>query len=287
MIRTRFAPSPTGLLHIGHAYSALFSFNEAIKQDGEFILRIEDIDINRCKDEYEKAIYEDLKWLGLSWPEPVRRQSDYLDDYKNAVSQLLEINVLYPCFCTRKDIQRETKLSAIAPHGPEGPIYPGTCKHLEEEDREKKISENTPYAFRRNVDKARKHIGHDIYWFDYHKGKQKARPETLGDIVIARKDIMTSYHLSVTLDDHLQDISIVTRGEDLFYATHMHRLLQELLNLNVPEWHHHNLLLDDKGKRFAKRNKSVTLKELRENENKNPEDIMKMIGLSLEINKTS
>lgn len=287
MIRTRFAPSPTGFLHIGHAYSAIFSYNEAIRRSGKFILRIEDIDINRCKEIYETAIYNDLSWLGLKWESPVRRQSDYLDDYKSAVSLLLDMGLLYPCFCSRKDIQREAKLSAIAPHGPEGPVYPGTCRDLTEQDRENKIANNIPYAFRLNVEKALKHVGHELYWFDYKMGKQKAVPETLGDIVIARKDIMTSYHLSVTLDDHLQDISIVTRGEDLFYATHIHRLLQELLNLNVPEWHHHKLLLDSEGKRFAKRNQSVTIEQLRVEQKKTPSDIMNMIGLTLDITESS
>jgi glutamyl-Q tRNA(Asp) synthetase len=261
---TRFAPSPTGLLHLGHAYSALFAFEKAQHSNGEFILRIEDIDPGRCRDEFETQIYEDLSWLGLTWQEPVRRQSEHLEDYKNAISRLLEMELLYPCFCTRKDIQNEINNSGHAPHGPEGYLYPGTCRDIPAEKAGALIDSGQPFAYRLEHDEA--------------KGKQKAAPEILGDVVLARKDIMSSYHLSVTIDDHIQKITHVSRGEDLFYATHLHRLLQELLGLDVPLWHHHKLLLDENGKRFAKRNHAVTLRHLREEENKSPGQIREMAG---------
>lgn len=279
MIVTRFAPSPTGRLHIGHAYSALFAYRQAQEAGGKFILRIEDIDPDRCRPEFERGIYEDLAWLGLEWEMPVRRQSDYMDDYKKALSKLLAQDLLYPCFCTRAEIQAEVARSGVAPHGPEGTLYPGTCRHLSVRQQEEKIAQGQPYAFRLHIDKAIAAAGRNLRWTDRDKGEQIATPEILGDVVLARKDVGTSYHLSVTLDDHLQGVTLVTRGEDLFYASHLHRLLQALLKLNVPEWHHHKLLLDEEGKRFAKRNNAVTLQYLREQEHKTPEDIRRITGL--------
>lgn len=282
---TRFAPSPTGRLHIGHAYSALFGYREAKQDNGTFILRIEDIDEGRCRPEFEQGIYEDLRWLGLTWATPVRRQSEYMDDYKEALHKLSELNLLYPCFCTRKDIQDEIARVASAPHGPEGALYPGTCRHLNDEQRAEQMRNGKAYAFRLDLHKAIELLktknSWPLAWYDHDKGAQVATPEILGDVVLARKDISASYHLSVTVDDHLQGVTIVTRGEDLFYASHLHRLLQELLDLNVPEWHHHKLLLDAEGKRFAKRNHSVTLQHLREVEKKTPQDILRMIGMTL------
>jgi glutamyl-Q tRNA(Asp) synthetase len=280
---TRFAPSPTGRLHIGHAFSALFGFNRARDAGGIFILRIEDIDEGRCRPEFEQGIFDDLRWLGLSWPEPVRRQSDYMDDYKEALHKLSDLDLLYPCFCTRKDIQDEIARAASAPHGPEGALYPGTCRHLTDDQRADNMRAGKSYAFRLDTAKAAAYLrGKNkwpLTWFDHAKGEQIATPEILGDVVLARKDVSASYHLSVTVDDHLQGVTIVTRGEDLFYASHLHRLLQELLGLTVPAWHHHPLLLDHEGKRFAKRNNSVTLQHLREAEGKTSADIMRMIGL--------
>ncbi len=278
---TRFAPSPTGYLHLGHAYSALFAYKAAKESGGQFILRMEDVDSDRCTPDFENGIYEDLSWLGLSWEEPVRKQSEHLDDYKAALSKLAEQDLLYPCFCSRKDIREEIKRSGAAPHGPEGHIYPGTCKMLTEEQREEKIIAGIPYAFRLDMDKALTLLKTPLYWNDRGKGPQKATPEIVGDAVLARKEVSTSYHLSVTLDDNWQGITLVTRGEDLFYATHVHRLLQELLGLKVPDYHHHKLILDKNGERFAKRNQSVTLKHLREVEQKTPQDIMDMVGIYL------
>jgi glutamyl-Q tRNA(Asp) synthetase len=269
---TRFAPSPTGRLHIGHAYSALF----AKRAGGRFILRIEDIDEGRCRPEFEDGIYEDLEWLGLSWETPVRRQSEHFADYKKALALLDDKGVLYPCFCTRKDIQA----SAGAPHGPEGQLYPGTCRHLSHQERAEKIAAGVPFALRLDVAKATAQAG-PLTWTDRAKGAQRATPEILGDVVLARKDVSASYHLCVTLDDHLQGVTLVTRGEDLFYASHLHRLLQALLELDIPEWHHHKLLLDAEGNRFAKRNNAVTLQHLREIEKLTPRGVMDRIGLSL------
>ncbi len=281
MIVTRFAPSPTGRLHIGHAWSALFACRIAKEAGGKFILRIEDIDSERCGPEFERGIYEDLEWLGLNWEMPVRRQSDYMEDYKAALSKLLAQDLLYPCFCTRGDIQAEAERSGVAPHGPEGTLYPGNCRDLPAAQQEDKIAQGLPHAFRLNMGRAIAQAGKNLTWRDRGKGEQIATPEILGDVVLARKDVDTSYHLSVTLDDHLQGVSVVTRGEDLFYASHLHRLLQALLKLNVPEWHHHKLLLDEEGKRFAKRNNAVTLQYMREELGKTREDILAIVEAGL------
>lgn len=255
---TRFAPSPTGYLHLGHAASALFAFEAARRENGKFLLRIEDIDPTRCKPEYTQAIFEDLHWLGLNWEEPVRKQSEHMEDYAQALNKLHSLGVLYPCICTRSDIAREVEASAHAPHlpphGPDGPIYPGTCRKR----RQFPSSAN----WRLDIAKALQLTG-PLYWHDRDKGRIEARPQDFGDIVLARKDIATSYHLSVTVDDHLQGITLVTRGEDLFRPTDIHRLLQALLGYETPEYHHHPLLKDASGKRFAKRDKAVTLRELR------------------------
>ena len=263
-IVTRFAPSPTGRLHLGHAYSAHFAYELARKNNGRFILRIEDIDQGRSRAEYIDGIYDDLKWLGLTWEQPVRIQSHHMDDYQRALDQLHTHNLLYPCFCTRKDIQMEIKRAGGAPHGPEGTLYPGTCKHLTARNIQSLHQENTPYALRLNLEKALEYIGNTpLIWHDEDKGDVIADPSILGDVVLARKDFPTSYHLSVCIDDALQGVTHVTRGEDLLYATHLHRLLQACLGLPVPIYHHHPLITDEDGKRFAKRNKSVTLESYR------------------------
>lgn len=272
---TRFAPSPTGHLHLGHAWSALFS--NALAKNGIFILRIEDIDRARCRPEFTDDILSDLEWLGLNWPEPVRRQSNHFADYSAALESLNGLGLLYPCFCTRKDIQDEIDHAGAAPHGPEGTLYPGTCRHLSQSERDDKIASGLPYALRLDMQAALHHVGHSLTWRDLYQGEQHARPELLGDVVLARKEMPASYHLCVTVDDHLQGVTLVTRGNDLFYASHLHRLLQHLLNYQVPLWAHHPLLLDPEGKRFAKRNKSVTLQSLRYDQNKTPDDIMEMV----------
>jgi glutamyl-Q tRNA(Asp) synthetase len=260
---TRFAPSPTGLLHLGHARSALEGWRAAQESGGRFLLRIEDIDTGRCREEFVAAIFEDLSWLGLSWEEPVRRQSRHFDDYRAALDLLRALDLIYPCFCTRQDIQREIDAAAAAPHGPDGPLYPGTCRHRSEADRAERIASGQSYALRLDVAKAVARTG-SLQWNDEVAGKVAANPESLGDAVLARKDTPTSYHLSVTVDDHLQGITLVTRGQDLFEATHIHRLLQALLGYATPRYRHHELLTDASGRRLAKRDKALTLRAMRE-----------------------
>jgi glutamyl-Q tRNA(Asp) synthetase len=255
---TRFAPSPTGYLHLGHAASAWFAY----EQGTNFILRIEDIDTTRCKPEFCDAILDDLTWLGLTWPTPVRKQSQHLDDYKKTLQILTDRGLTYPCFCTRKDIDDEIKRSPSAPHGPDGYLYPGTCKNISESNQLDNIAQGKNYAIRLHMAKAIQQTG-PLRWLDHQKGWQDATPHILGDVVLARKDTPASYHLCVTHDDALQNINLVTRGDDLFHATHLHRLLQELLNYPVPNYHHHPLLTDADGKRFAKRDKSLTIREIR------------------------
>ncbi|MBB4285273.1 tRNA glutamyl-Q(34) synthetase GluQRS [Roseospira goensis] len=260
---TRFAPSPTGLLHLGHAHAALFAAACASERGGRFLLRIEDIDTGRCRPAYETAILEDLAWLGLRWEGPVRRQTAHLAEHRAALDRLAAAGLLYPCFCTRKEIQAEIAASPSAPHGPDGPLYPGTCRALDPAARADRLAAGDPHALRLDMAAARARLGGPLPWYDAAAGWQQARPELFGDVVLARKDVPTSYHLAVTLDDAAQEITLVTRGEDLFPATHVHRLLQALLDLPVPQWHHHGLLTDETGRRLAKRDDARSLRSLR------------------------
>jgi len=260
---TRFAPSPTGLLHLGHAFSALFAWRRARRAGGRFLLRIEDIDPTRCRPEFEAAILNDLAWLGLDWDGTVRRQSEHLADYRAALGRLAGLGVLYPCFCTRADIAAEIARAGAAPHGAEGPLYPGTCRRLTEDERARLLAAGTPCALRLDVSRALERTG-ELWWEDERAGRVRADPAALGDVVLARKETPTSYHLAVTVDDALQGVTLVTRGEDLFAATHVHRLLQALLGLPVPRYRHHPLLADASGRRYAKRDRSLTLAALRE-----------------------
>lgn len=260
---TRFAPSPTGLLHSGHAYSALFAFEAARRSGGRFLLRIEDIDFTRCRREFEDAILEDLAWLGIAWETPVRRQSDHLHEYVKVAEQLRVRGLLYPCFCTRKDIQREIEAAGAAPHGPEGPLYPGLCRSMSEDERQSRIASGESFAMRLDLNRALAETGGDLEWMDLERGPQKAQPEILGDVVLVRKDIGCSYHLAVVMDDALQGVTQITRGADLFEATHVQRLLQALLSLPTPEYQHHPLMIDSDGKRLAKRHEAESLRSLR------------------------
>ncbi|MTJ81213.1 MAG: tRNA glutamyl-Q(34) synthetase GluQRS [Telmatospirillum sp.] len=275
-IVTRFAPSPSGELHLGHAFSALFAAGEAAKGGGRFLVRIEDIDTSRCRDVYVAGLLEDLAWLGLSWEQPVRRQSDHWDDYGAALSRLDRMGLLYPCFCTRADIAREIAQAGGAPQGPDGPRYPGLCRSLSVAEREDRIAAGQPYALRIDMDKAMAMAG-PLTWTDRREGVIRATPDLFGDVVLARKDVPASYHLAVTVDDALQDVTLVTRGRDLFAATHIHRLLQALLELPVPEWHHHRLLTDASGRRLAKRDRATSLSSLRRS-GLGPDDVRAMIG---------
>jgi glutamyl-Q tRNA(Asp) synthetase len=271
---TRFAPSPTGLLHLGHARSALVGWQAAQESGGRFLLRIEDIDVGRCREEFVSAIFEDLTWLGLTWKQPVRRQSQHFADYRAALDMLQQRGLIYPCFCTRADIAA----ASSAPHGPEGVIYPGTCRHLREDERQRRIEAGEAYALRLDAGKALALTG-PLTWRDDQAGKVPADPLSLGDVVLARKDTPTSYHLSVTVDDHLQGITLVTRGVDLFHATHIHRLLQALLGYETPRYRHHALIVDSQGRRLAKRDRAMTLQALRE-QGFSPDEIRAQAGFA-------
>jgi glutamyl-Q tRNA(Asp) synthetase len=260
---TRFAPSPTGELHLGHAYSALIAWQRAREGGGTFLLRIEDIDIRRCRREYETAILGDLRWLGLDWDGAVRRQSEHFATYGAVLDTLSARGLVYPCFCTRADIAREVAASNSAPHGPDGPLYPGTCRHLTTGERQLRIAAGEEFCLRLDAARAAQEAG-PYDFFDESRGRIAGEPLLFGDVVLARKDTPTSYHLAVTVDDHLQGVTLVTRGEDLLPSTHVHRLLQCLLGYDAPQYAHHPLLTDENGRRFAKRDRSLTLRALRE-----------------------
>lgn len=260
---TRFAPSPTGHLHLGHAHSALLGWQAARRSGGRFLLRLEDIDGTRCRPEFAAAILADLAWLGLDWDGEVRRQSAHLAEYRAALDRLAAQELLYPCFCTRAAIAAEIARAGAAPHGPEGPLYPGTCRLLAPAERAARLGWGEPFALRLDMGRALARAG-ALDWEDEIAGRVAADPASQGDVVLARKEMPTSYHLAVTLDDALQGVSLVTRGVDLFAATHVHRLLQALLGLPVPRYRHHALLVDASGRRYAKRDRAPTLRALRE-----------------------
>ena len=282
MTLTRFAPSPTGYLHEGHAFSALF----ALKQGTRFLLRLEDIDRQRCRPAFEEALLEDLSWLSFKWEEPVRRQSDHFADYQGALDQLGERGLLYPCFCTRQDIAR----AGGAPQGDYGPLYGGTCRALSVEEQTRRMAEGEAYALRLDIAKALTQINKPLRFHDKARGWIEANPLAHGDVVLARSlrgvagapgaFMPASYHLCVTWDDALQEIDLVTRGDDLLPSTDIHVLLQALLNLPTPAYHHHPLLRDASGKRLAKRDNAPALRELRESGVK-AEEIMARLELRL------
>jgi glutamyl-Q tRNA(Asp) synthetase len=258
---TRFAPSPTGKLHLGHAWSALQAHDFARARGGAFLLRIEDIDPGRARAEHVDSIIEDLLWLGLNWDGEIAYQSERLDLYSEALDRLMSDGLVYPCFCTRAEVAAEIAASASAPHGPEGPVYPGTCRKLPASERKMRMSER-PHAWRLDMVRALQGTG-PLHWLEGDQAVT-ASPEIFGDVVIARKDAPASYHLAVTIDDSAQGISDVVRGADLRSSTHVHRLLQALLELRSPVYHHHDLLLDLQGRRLAKREGAPTLMKLRE-----------------------
>jgi glutamyl-Q tRNA(Asp) synthetase len=264
-IVTRFAPSPTGYLHLGHAFSALFAWRRAREVGGRFVLRLEDIDPTRCRPEFAAAILEDLAWLGLDWDGEVRVQSHHLPEYRTALEVLAARDLLYPCFCSRADIQQ----SATAPHTPDGaPRYPGTCRGLSQRNREARIAAGERYALRLDMQRAvslarEKEQGASLTFAEENEGICPCNPEQFGDVVLSRKDAPASYHLCVTHDDALQGITLVTRGVDLKPATHLHRLLQSLMGWPAPAYAHHPLLTDSTGRRLAKRDRAATLRQLR------------------------
>ncbi|MEY4255173.1 MAG: hypothetical protein RLZZ141_400 [Pseudomonadota bacterium] len=257
---TRFAPSPTGLLHRGHAYSALCAYQRAKEIGGRFVLRIEDIDQTRCRPAYTEALLDDLTWLGLTWEQPVRIQSQHMADYHAALGRLRDFGLVYRCFKTRKEVADDI---GRAPHGL-GLAYRGAPLSVAEETA--RIEAGEPYAWRLSLDAAKAHLGEaydSLTFTDELQGTIAAQPHLAGDVVLARKDLGVAYHLAVIVDDALQDISHIVRGEDLFEATGIQRLLQALLGLPTPIYRHHPLLTGADGKRLAKRDRSQTLQDLR------------------------
>lgn len=271
MLVTRFAPSPTGYLHLGHAFSARQGYDaaQAAGSEGRFLLRIEDIDTTRCRPEFEAALIDDLRFLGLSWYGEVRRQSEHLALYSGHLDRLSERGLLYPCFCSRAEIAAEIAQAGGAPHDlGAGPRYPGTCRSRSQSEREERIAAGQGYALRLDVGRAMDQVraagGAELMFVEQGRGPIRAQPELLGDVVLGRKEVRTSYHLAVTVDDHVQGVTLVTRGEDLFQATHIHRLLQALFGFATPEYAHHRLLNAADGSRLAKRRGAPTLRSLRE-----------------------
>lgn len=281
MIVTRFAPSPTGLLHLGHAYAAITAYESG----DNFLLRIEDIDKSRSRSAFILRIFYDLKWLGLSWDEPAMRQSTRMGAYAEALVNLKIRGLVYSCFCTRAEIAAEIARAGEAQHfgnvgpagpGPDGPLYPGTCRALSREEGLARMAAGESYALRLDVAQAAVLTG--PLTFTERGLRHAVEPLRFGDIVIARKDMPTSYHLAVVVDDAHQQVSLVTRGEDLLVATHIQRLLQALLKLPEPAYAHHPLVLDEKGKKFSKRDGAVSLERLRD-AGATPADIRASIGL--------
>ena len=266
MHTTRFAPSPTGWLHLGHAYAALTA--ESAAGGGRCLLRIEDLDATRARPEFEAAIESDLRWLGLSWPEPVLRQSQRMAPYQAAVDTLAAAALLYPCFCTRRQIAAEIAQAGQAPHGVSGSLYPGICRGMTLQERERRVAAGQLHVLRLDVAAAAASVG-PLNFTELGSGPGGESgviavvPALLGDIVLARRDVGAAYHLAVVVDDAFQQVSLVTRGNDLFAATHVQRLLQALLGLPEPQYAHHRLILDARGNKLSKRDGPVTLRELR------------------------
>jgi len=282
----RFAPSPNGFLHLGHAYSALLNFDLARSSGGRLLLRIKDIDPARCRPEYEQAIYEDLAWLGIAWEQPVRRQSDHLDCYRRAVEKLSAQGLAYPASESRAEIARLIETSSVKPWpcDPDGaPLYPGSAKGMTAPEREAMIRSGVPYTLRLDSEAALQAAG-ALCWREQgigpsgETGVVAALPQAWGDVVLARKEVPTSYHLSVVLDDALQGVTHVVRGQDLFWATSVHRLLQQLLDLPEPVYRHHRLLRDESGRKLSKSTKSTSIQSLRA-AGKTAQNIREMVGL--------
>jgi glutamyl-Q tRNA(Asp) synthetase len=283
----RFAPSPNGYLHLGHAYSALLNFDAARQTVGRFLLRIEDIDTTRCRPEYEAAIYQDLAWLGITWEVPVRRQSEHLTDYRQAVEKLIAGGLVYPSFETRGEITKlvaQREADAPWPRDPDGvPLYPGEAKRLAPEARAQRIESGAPFALRLDMAAACARAG-ELGWVEHgcgsdgETGTVAARPQAWGDVILARKETPTSYHLAVVIDDALQGVTEVVRGSDLFWSTSVHRLLQALLGLPAPAYRHHRLVIDGEGRKLSKSTQATGLRELRAG-GATPADIRRLVGL--------
>jgi len=283
----RFAPSPNGYLHLGHAYSALLNFDSARASGGRLLLRIEDIDTARCRPEFEAAVYQDLAWLGIAWEKPVRRQSEHLSDYRAAIEKLSAQGLIYPSFESRAEIARlvaEREAEGPWPRDPDGgPLYPGLAKTLSLDQRARLLESGVPYALRLDMAAACARSG-DLGWIEHGEGPDgetgavAARPEAWGDVILARKETPTSYHLSVVIDDALQGVTDVVRGRDLFWSTSVHRLLQQLLGIPHPAYRHHRLVSDRAGQKLAKSTQATGLRELRA-AGITPTDIRRQVGL--------
>lgn len=275
----RFAPSPNGRLHLGHAYSALLNQKMAREAGGRFLLRIEDIDRMRCTPDLARSMLADLAWLGLAWEEPVLRQSEHLDDYRQAAARLMHSGLLYPCFCSRQDVAR--RVGDDAPRDPEGqPLYPGTCHHVAKAERDRRLLEGDPAAWRIDMRRALAGLAGPLCFTEAGSGaavSETARPEAWGDVVLVRKDIATSYHMAVVIDDARQGVTHVVRGRDLFHATAIHRLLQHLLDLPAPAYFHHGLIDDAQGRKLSKSLGSRSLADLRE-EGVSARDVRRALG---------
>jgi glutamyl-Q tRNA(Asp) synthetase len=257
------------LLHLGHAYAAVQAAQLAKRTGGRFLVRIEDTDLGRCRPEFEVALFEDLAWLGLDWETPVRRQSAHFDDYTSALGRLKDHGCVYPCFCTRKEIEAEFRASLGAPQGPDGPLYAGTCRGLGDDERRVCLARGDSHAWRIDIARAVAHIGAALSFDERgvgpggEHGRIIVEPGLFGDFVLARKDTPASYHLAVVVDDALQGVTTVTRGNDLFASAHIQRVLQSLLGLPAPAYAHHRLIMDAQGKRLAKRDNATTLRHMR------------------------
>lgn len=285
---TRFAPSPNGPLHLGHALSALLNADMASKNHGRFLLRIEDIDQTRCTPQFEQGIYDDLSWLGLSWEQPVRRQSEHFDDYRFALEKLVAMDLAYPAFLARGEVKAIVKAAEATgtpwPRDPDGaPHYPDIDKQRTATERQDRLAANTPFAWRLDMQKAISTLRGPLLWEEYGSGQhQSVQADTAqwGDVVLSRSDAPSSYHLSVVIDDALQGITDVVRGMDLYHATAIHRLLQQLLNLPAPNYHHHRLILGDDGRKLSKSEGSTGLAALRAM-GKTPSDIHRQLLLEI------
>jgi glutamyl-Q tRNA(Asp) synthetase len=279
----RFAPSPNGYLHLGHAYSALLNYDMAQQAGGRLLVRIEDIDPTRCRPEYEIAIRQDLEWLGILFERPVRRQSEYFSDYRAALMRLEEAGLLFTSFETRNEIARLVAARGPDwPRDPDGsPLYPGNARAMTSEERVQRIGRGEPYALRLDLAAALQRVNEPLFWHETNEDSPReieAHPEQWGDVVLGRKETPASYHLACVLDDALQGVTHVVRGMDLYESTSIHRLLQEILGLPAPIYHHHRLVLDEDDKKLAKRTRSTTLRDLRA-QGWNAKDVRQRVGL--------
>lgn len=265
----RFAPSPNGYLHLGHAYSALMNDRFARETGGRMLLRLENIDTIRCRPEFERSLYEDLAWLGVAWEQPAWRQSDHFADYADALDRLERRGLVYPCFCSRGDIMAAVSGKTSWPVDPDGtPLYPGTCKCMSPSTRARRLANGERASYRLDMERAMAVIGDHLTWSEFRGGsrrfEERCAPSVWGDAVLARKDIATSYHIAVVVDDAAQGVTDVIRGEDLYMATNLHRVLQVLLDLPTPNYHHHALLRDGAGQKLSKTLRAKALRTFRQ-----------------------